>query len=180
MRDIFEQPTAVNERRAPPHCWLNSSASRAHGNCGPCGLGVRAMGLIVFDDKGVAWDAKSPRFAEALDSSIQGEELADYAVRNLGFVAAEAIHASARIRIRPAVMSQGALAALLRWLHDCAHDRILISSYERSWCHRVVRSRRDVLAHLTLDCERRNARAMPERLRVPGRQRLQTVLQQHL
>ncbi len=106
------------------------------------------MGLMIFDDMGVAWDAKSPQLAEALHSSIRGEALADYAVRNLGFVAAEAIHASARIRIRPAIVSQGAHGALSHWLLDCAYDRILLSSFEGNWSHRLVQSRADVLAFL--------------------------------
>lgn len=110
------------------------------------------MGLMIFDDRGVAWDAKSPRLAEALHSSIRGEALADYSVIYLGFVAAEALQSSARIRIRPAVVSQGALTALFYWLHDSTHDRILISSFEGNWSHRLVRSRADVLAHLVRDC----------------------------
>jgi hypothetical protein len=106
------------------------------------------MGLMIFDDKGVAWNANSPRLADALHSSIRGEALADYAVKNLGFVAAEAIHASARIRIRPAIVSQGAHTALSHWLLDCAYDRILISSFEGNWSHRLVQSRADVVAFL--------------------------------
>ncbi len=109
------------------------------------------MGLMIFDDRGVAWD-NSPRLAQALHSSIRGEALADYAVRNLGFVAAEAIHASARVRIRPAIVSQGALIALFHWLHDCTYDRILVSSFEENWSYRLMQSRADVLAHLVRDC----------------------------
>jgi len=109
------------------------------------------MGLMIFDDKGVAWNANSPRLADALHSSIRGEALADYVVRNLGFVAAETTNASARIRIRPAIVSQGALIALCHWLHDCTYDRILISSFEENWSHRLVQSRADVLAHLVRD-----------------------------
>lgn len=107
---------------------------------------------MIFDDKGVAWNTHSPRLADALHSSIRGEALADYAVKNLGFVAAEATNASARIRIRPAIVSHGALIALYHWLHDCTYDRILISSFEGNWSHRLLRSRADVLAHLVRDC----------------------------
>ena len=106
------------------------------------------MPLVVFDDKGVGWDARSPRFGETLNSSIEGETLASYSVVNLGFAVAEAINSSARIRVRPASVAQPALAALLYWLYDCAPERILISSFEGRWCHELVRASEDITAQL--------------------------------
>ena len=44
------------------------------------------MQSIVFDDSGEMWDAKSYRLVEMLQASLYGEELLNYAVKNLGFV----------------------------------------------------------------------------------------------
>ena len=95
------------------------------------------MSLIVFDREGLTWDANSWRLAAALESSIHGEELADYAVRNLGFVAARAMGNSAHIRLRPAVATAGALGALRRWLMIQKPRRLLISCFEQGWSHRL-------------------------------------------
>ena len=42
------------------------------------------MRSVIFDDQGEVWDAKSRRLAHDLNASIEGEELIDYAIRNLG------------------------------------------------------------------------------------------------
>ena len=107
------------------------------------------MSLLVFDDKGVQWDATSPQLVEALHSSIVGEDLARYAVMNLGFVAAEANDRSVRIRVRPESVAQPALAAALDWLFDCAPDRVVVSSFEKTWWHTLVPAG-EVVAHLQL------------------------------
>ena len=51
----------------------------------------------VFDRLGLAWDPRSPRFAMHLESSISGEALTDYTVRNMGYVAVAAFNASAHV-----------------------------------------------------------------------------------
>lgn len=96
------------------------------------------MDLIVFDREGLTWDASSRRLTTLLESSIQGEQLADYAVKNLGFVAARAIGNSAHIRVRPAVVTLNALGALHRWLVIAEPQRLLISWFEKDWNYRLV------------------------------------------
>ena len=49
----------------------------------------------VFDRLGLAWDPRSPRFAMHLESSISGEALTDYTVRNMGYVAVAAFKRAA-------------------------------------------------------------------------------------
>jgi hypothetical protein len=107
------------------------------------------MSLWLFDAKGVQWDATSPQLVEALQSSIVGGDLARYAVMNLGFVAAEANNCSVRIRVRPDSVAQPALAAALDWLFERAPDRVLVSRFEKTWCHTVVPAG-GVVAHLQL------------------------------
>lgn len=102
----------------------------------------------LFDDQGDLRDARSRRFVDGLQASIEGEQLADYAVRNLGFVAAKELNGSLRISIRPAVVSPMAFAALLYWLHDRDVDRVLISFFDRDWSHEMLPSRRKAVRRL--------------------------------
>jgi hypothetical protein len=99
------------------------------------------MRTILFDDSGEMWDAKSPNLARSLQASLSGDELAKYVVRNLGFIAVTESAGSLRLRLRPAVVSQTALSALLYWLHDQPTiDRLLISFLDGDWTHELVRS----------------------------------------
>ena len=106
------------------------------------------MQCVLFDDRGEAWDAGSTRLAEALQSSIMGEELANYTVRNLGFVAVSEDDRAARIRVRPTVVSPVAFSALLYWLHDSAKDRYVLSFLEDEWSHEVVGARDELVRRL--------------------------------
>jgi hypothetical protein len=106
------------------------------------------MRSILFDDRGDVWDAGSRRLAEDLQASIHGEELVDFAIRNLGFVAAKELRGSLRVSLRPAVVSPIAFTALLYWLHDRSADRVLVSFFDRIWSHEMLRSRADAVKWL--------------------------------
>ncbi len=106
------------------------------------------MRSILFDDRGDVWDAGSRRLAEDLQASIHGEELVDFAIRNLGFAAAKELRGSLRVSLRPAVVSPIAFTALLYWLHDRTADRVLISFFDRVWSHEMLRSRADAVKRL--------------------------------
>jgi hypothetical protein len=106
------------------------------------------MRSVIFDDQGEVWDAKSRRLARDLHASIQGDELTDYVVRNLGFVAAKEMGGSLRISLRPAVVSPIAFTALLYWLHDRTADRVLVSFCDREWTHEMMRSRDEAVRKL--------------------------------
>lgn len=94
------------------------------------------------------WDAGSRRLADDLNASIQGEELVDFAIRNLGFVAAKEMGGSMRVSLRPAVVSPIAFGALLYWLHDRDADRVLISFFDRAWSHEMLPSRAEAVRRL--------------------------------
>jgi hypothetical protein len=98
------------------------------------------MQTFLFDDQGEMWDAKSHRLAEVLQASLSGEELVNYAIRNLGYIAATEIAGSVRLRLRPEVASPTALSALFYWLYDQTIERVLISFLDREWSHELVRS----------------------------------------
>ena len=106
------------------------------------------MRSVVFDDQGEVWDAKSRRLAHDLNASIEGEELTDYAIRNLGFVAAKDLNGSLRISLRPSVVSPIAFSALMYWLHDRSADRVLISYCDREFTHEMTRSRDEAVRKL--------------------------------
>ncbi|HZT47042.1 MAG TPA: hypothetical protein VFA64_03645 [Hyphomicrobiaceae bacterium] len=113
------------------------------------------MQTFLFDDMGDMWDAKSRSLAEALGASLSADQLAKYAVRNLGFIAASDNDGSISLRLRPAVVSQTALGALIYWLHDRPVERVLISCLDGEWSHELVSSRdetvRRLLSHAKVD-----------------------------
>jgi hypothetical protein len=111
-------------------------------------LAAPDMRSIVFDDQGELWDGQSRRLALDLNASIGGEDLIDYVVRNLGFIAAKEMGGSLRISLRPAVVSPIAFSALLYWLHDRAADRVLVSFCDREWSHEMLRSRDEAVRRL--------------------------------
>ncbi len=111
------------------------------------------MRSILFDDRGDIWDAGSRRLADDLNASIHGEDLVEYAIRNLGFVAAKEMGGSLRLSLRPAVVSPIAFSALLYWLHDREADRVLVSFFDRAWSHEMLRSRADAVKRLLAKVE---------------------------
>lgn len=106
------------------------------------------MRSVLFDDRGEVWDAQSRRLADDLQASISGEELLNYAIRNLGFIAVKEMNGSVRISLRPTVVSPIAFSAILYWLHDRAADRVLISFFDREWSHEMLRSSADAVRRL--------------------------------
>jgi hypothetical protein len=111
------------------------------------------MRSILFDDSGDVWDAGSRRLADDLQASIHGEELVEFAIRNLGFVAAKEARGSLRVSLRPSVVSPIAFSALMYWLHDRVVDRVLISFFDRVWSHEMLPSRTEAVQRLLAKVE---------------------------
>ena len=103
---------------------------------------------IVFDHRGQVWDVFSLRLAEHLESSITGDALAHYVVRNMGYVAVEASARSAHVRVRPAIAAPGALRAFLSWLRDQPLERVLLSTSEKG-CRYELMSKPHAMRRLT-------------------------------
>jgi hypothetical protein len=106
------------------------------------------MRSVIIDDRGEVWDARGRGLARDLHASIGGEELVEYTIRNLGFVAVKEMGGSLRISLRPAVVSPIAFSALLYWLHDRVVDRVLVSFLDQEWSHEMLRSRQDAVRKL--------------------------------
>jgi hypothetical protein len=121
----------------------------------------------LFDDRGQTWEGGSLRLADALESSIVGDELTNYAVRNLGYVAISETETMARIRLRPSIVSPVALSALLYWLHDRRKDRYVLSFLDVEWSHEVLGGRDDVMRRLMQRIEARNNEREGDFLQMP-------------
>ena len=66
------------------------------------------MALLLIDDQGHLWDGASRTLRASFDSPYSGGEFSDYAVTNLGFVAANAYGGSCQIRLRPNFVTDAA------------------------------------------------------------------------
>ncbi len=99
------------------------------------------MRSILIDDGGQLNDSASPALRSRLNAWHVGNELAEYAIVNLGFVGLGGFDASPHIRLRPAVVSPVALAALLYWIADKAPQRVLLSTKADGWRHEMIGER---------------------------------------
>jgi hypothetical protein len=106
--------------------------------------GQARMQSVLFDSDGEVWDPQSGGLARSLGSSISGNLLAEYTVRNLGFALVRCTGNSAHVSVRPAAITPLALGALLYWLHDHARDRVLISTLDGEWSYELVPAERAV------------------------------------
>ena len=100
-------------------------------------------------------------------SSIAGDELTNYVVRNLGYVAVSETETMARIRMRPSIVSPVAFSALLYWLHDRPKDRFVLSFLESEWSHEVLGGRDDVIRKLIQRVDARGSEREGDFLQVP-------------
>jgi hypothetical protein len=111
------------------------------------------MQSIVFDDSGEIWDGKSYRLAEMLQASVYGEDLLNYAVKNLGFVVVNDGKGSLRIRVRPKVVSPMAFSGLLYWLLERPAERVLVSIMDQGgWSHEMFGQKQDAVNRLLQCC----------------------------
>jgi hypothetical protein len=130
-------------------------------------FGSAVIECQLFDDRGQTWEGGSLRLADALESSIVGDELTNYAVRNLGFIAVSETATMARIRMRPSIVSPVAFSSLVYWLHDRPKDRFVLSFLESEWSHEVLGGRKEVLRRLIERIDARGNEREGDFLQVP-------------
>ena len=118
------------------------------------------MALLLIDDHGHIWDGASRTLRASFDSPYSGGEFSDYAVTNLGFVAANAYGDSCQIRLRPSYVSEQTHASLLKWLNSGRIDRIVLSWLDKEWHHELLRSR-EIAAARVADLIERAKRTQP-------------------
>ncbi len=107
------------------------------------------MALLLIDDQGHIWDGASRTLRASFDSPYSGGEFSDYAVTNLGFVAANAYGDSCQIRLRPSFVSQKTYESLLNWLNNSRIDRIVLSWLDKEWHHELLKSREIAATRVT-------------------------------
>ncbi|NJO34110.1 MAG: hypothetical protein HC869_14175 [Rhodospirillales bacterium] len=107
------------------------------------------MALLLIDDQGHLWDGASRTLRASFDSPYSGGEFSDYAVTNLGFIAANAYGGSCQIRLRPSFVAPEAMRSLLHWLNSGRIDRIVLSWLDKDWHHELLRSRETAVARVS-------------------------------
>jgi hypothetical protein len=91
------------------------------------------MTLVLIDDKGDVWPGGLARLRQNFGSPYATNELSDYLVRNLGFVAINVYGKSCEIRTRPSIVSESTFDALVDWLAERHFERIVTSSFDQDW-----------------------------------------------
>ena len=85
--------------------------------CSPEIIGTEVMEL--FDPSGDIWPGVNQELIRKFESSLLGNDLADYLVRNLGWVSVRQAAGICKIKCRPSIMTDATLVTLLFCVHDC-------------------------------------------------------------
>jgi hypothetical protein len=93
---------------------------------------------VLIDDRGKVWDSQSLVLRARLHASVGAQELRDFAVLNLGFIALTIGKASIHIQLRPALARPAALGALCLALHKHAPQRIVVRWYDGAWRDEII------------------------------------------
>jgi hypothetical protein len=96
---------------------------------------------LIIDDGGRFTDAASSGLRSELHAWTLGDRFTDYAIRNLGFIELVTQPRAVRIKLRPAVTSPTAFAALMYWLADHPTPRVMLSHHVDDWRHEVIGDR---------------------------------------
>jgi hypothetical protein len=104
---------------------------------------------FLIDDGGKVWDPHSLVLRARLHASVGAQELRDFAVLNLGFIALAIGKASIHIQLRPALARPAALGALYLALHNHPSQRIVVRWYNGAWRDEIIGWNRDGWRRLT-------------------------------
>jgi hypothetical protein len=91
--------------------------------------------MWIIDGRGVVrsvWARELPRL---LGASFGGEQLANYAVENLGFIETKILPRGTLIRLRPQYVSRKSLAGLCYWLYERGDRPCTVSWLAGTWRH---------------------------------------------
>ncbi len=97
----------------------------------------------LIDDQGRVFDSRSATLRNNLNAWHAGDALADYTVRNMGFVALGWLGTPARaalhLRLRPSHVARATMAGLLTWLDNHPARRVMLTwSNGRTWQSEVL------------------------------------------
>ncbi len=107
------------------------------------------MANFFIDDCGTMWSGNSAELRRAFDSPFSGGDFADYAVRTLGFIAADRFGAALQIRLCPKRVSEPALVHLKTWLGGQKCDRAIVSdaAADGGWTFGVFADKTQLFTH---------------------------------
>lgn len=111
------------------------------------------MSTSLIDPSGDVWPGVTPQLAKKLQSSLSGQQLADYLVRNLGWAHVRSGTNVFVVRCRPTLMTEAALVTLLFQIHDAASETVYaIEIVSKGGASQLLRDRdqvTNILASLT-------------------------------
>ncbi len=125
------------------------------------------MKTLIIDDSGRLTDAGSPSLRSELHAWSLGDNFADYVIRNLGFIELAEHPRAVRIKMRPAVTSPTAFAALMYWLADHPSPRVMLSRHDDEWRHEVIGDSRTATSKLVTMMRQMAADRSADFLRAP-------------
>lgn len=118
-----------------------------------CGNEMRhSWGIIDAD--GAFWRAGDVRLEHKLGTDLPHDDLCDYAVRNLGYIAVQASGHIPRIRLRPGIVEPSALVALFYWMADGDYTCAAISWLDKAWSDEIVPGPANIRRRLGHLCDR--------------------------
>ncbi len=95
---------------------------------------------LIFDDQGNIWPAETHDLRRALSSDLAPSDLAEFVVRNMGFVAVEALRGDIRLRLRPDILSGVAFQTLMHWLARHSFRRAILTPVPETGCDELIGS----------------------------------------
>lgn len=107
------------------------------------------MHLLLIDDRGELWSETSNVIRTSFASAYADDGFSTYLVKNLGFIAIDIFGNSCQVRVRPALVSQDAFEALIKWLSHNTYDRLALGYFQDDW-HLELHATPDLLAHRLL------------------------------
>ena len=119
----------------------------------------------LIDEAGMVWYDQDPRVARHLSARLGGAALIDFAVQNLGWIEIGEASDSLKVRCRPRLVTDRALAELLALLYYGAPTRVFLSVLGREWQQTIHRSPDEVTAIVAGMAQARDA--VPPRQAAP-------------
>lgn len=95
----------------------------------------------LIDDKGQSWRVGDPALGKHLDTHLTGKALAEFTIRNMGWIGIDHSHHSLRIKCRPAFVAEAALVELLFLIHDQPEKSLALELLGDRSQHFVLRDR---------------------------------------
>lgn len=96
---------------------------------------------LLIDEHGESWPLDDPAVYACLRTCLRGPALANFAIRNLGWIEIRMARRALLVRCRPALTSERALAALLYHVWDNAHETVVLMTLQEAWQHFILRNR---------------------------------------